>query len=65
MALLTNDPGMLRRGALLILMAVPFFFYAAYVRRNDPVLAALSAVVALSILGSCLWVLRRASRLKP
>ncbi len=57
---------MLRRGALLIMLCVPFFFYAAYVRRDDPLWSLASVVLALSIFGFCLWVLRRAAGLtKP
>lgn len=66
MALLTKEPGMLRRGALLIMLCVPFFFYAAYVRRDDPLWSVISVLIALSIFGFCVWVLRRAARLdKP
>ncbi len=64
MALLTKGPGMMRRGALLIMMAVPFLLYAAYLRREDPVWAGVSVVVALLLLAFCLSVLRRASQFK-
>jgi hypothetical protein len=64
MALLTKDPWMMRRGALLMMLAVPFLLYAAYFRRGDPFWAGLSVVVALSLLAFCLWVLRRASQLQ-
>jgi hypothetical protein len=56
---------MLRRGALLTMLCVPFFFYAAYARRDDPIWSVISVVVALSIFGFCVWVLRRATRLEP
>ncbi len=57
---------MLRRGALLIMLAAPFLFYASYARREDkPILSIISSALALGILVFCLWVLRRASRIKP
>ena len=65
MALLTDDPGMLRRGAALIVLTVPFLLYAAYFRRDDPLWAGLSILMALSILAFCGWVFRRAKRLEP
>jgi hypothetical protein len=66
MVLMTKEPWMLRRGALLMVLCVPFFFYAAYARRDDPLWSVISVVSALSILGFSLWVLRRATQLdKP
>lgn len=64
MALLTKDPKQLRKGALLLLLAVPFLYYAAFVRRAEPLIFALAFVVASSLLLFCLWVFRRAARLE-
>jgi hypothetical protein len=64
MAFPTKDPGQMRLGALMILVTVPFFLYAAYVRRDDPGWAATCVLTALVILGAGLYFLRRAARLR-
>jgi hypothetical protein len=54
----------MRLGALMILVTVPFFLYAAYVRRDDPRRAATCVLAALVILGAGVNFLRRAARLR-
>lgn len=61
---MTKDPKMLRLGAYLIILIVPFFIYAAFARRDEPGLVVLSLAIAVSTTVFCLWVLRRATRLE-
>jgi uncharacterized membrane protein YjgN (DUF898 family) len=64
MALLSKDPRQLRKGAWILLTAVPFLYYAAFFRRAEPLILAVGFVLASSLLIFCLWVLRRAARME-
>ncbi len=54
----------MRKGALLLLMAVPFMYYAAFYRRAEPLWLAIGFIVASALLAFCLWALRKAGRMR-